>query len=264
MRILKEFKLERELPMNLKILNKSQLQIIAIIAMVCDHIAFMMPTLMLYFALKTIGRITIVIMSYFVAEGYYKTRNINKYILRMAVFAAISQLPFYLYENALNMPGDFLHFLVGLYMQRNVIFTLLVGLCLLTVWKSKAHIVIKIIAAAFAYYITRSADWRYFCLLWVMAFGMLHGDTRKQMKAALMISLLRFIVCVYPIMMSIADGQAVTLVSFIGAIIQISGVLAIPLLMMYNGKRGNAPRLAFYIFYLAHLMLLYIVKLIMF
>ncbi|MBQ2889625.1 MAG: hypothetical protein IJE41_04130, partial [Clostridia bacterium] len=39
---------------------------------------------------------------------------------------------------------------------------------------------------------------------------------------------------------------------------QLGGLLAIPLLKRYNGQKGKALRLSFYIFYPAHLIVLFI------
>ena len=71
-------------------LNKSILQLIAVLAMVIDHTALFAPVPSLYYIMHFIGRATIIIMCYFVAEGYHKTQNIGKYIIRLAIFAAIS------------------------------------------------------------------------------------------------------------------------------------------------------------------------------
>ena len=131
-------------------LTAYQLKIIAIIAMVINHFAHIVVLLpidrgvmnAMLTPMNIIGKLTIPIMCFFVAEGYYHTRNLQIYLLRMFVFAAISQIPFYLFEHDLPSSlsmfiGDFAHF--------NVIFTLLMGLLALTVWKSeKLHIALKI------------------------------------------------------------------------------------------------------------------------
>lgn len=264
----------------MKILNKSQLQLIAVIAMVIDHTAGFVTSPMLYYSMRAIGRMTIVIMSYFVAEGFYKTRNVNRYIIRMAVFAAVSQIPFYLYEHVGNFPDDFFHIIVGMCTGLNVIFTLFVSLCLLAIIKSKLHIAVKIISFVVAWKLVSYGDWKYFCLLWVLAFGLFHGSERRQMKAAAAIVLLRAIVVGMPIIaqiiaaavpasfgdviLSVArhiNGGRPTIARLCFSFAQFGGLLAIPPLMMYNGEKGSAPRYGFYIFYPAHLMVLFFIKL---
>ena len=82
-------------------LTRAQLKYLAITAMVVDHTAwgfveFMSP---LGQIMHLFGRLTLPIMCFFVAEGYRHTSNLKKYILRMAVFALITIIPFYLFFN---------------------------------------------------------------------------------------------------------------------------------------------------------------------
>ncbi len=60
------------------------LKIIAIIAMLIDHIAWaFVPTgTILGQVMHTIGRITAPIMSYFISEGFYHTHNVKKICLK--------------------------------------------------------------------------------------------------------------------------------------------------------------------------------------
>ena len=83
----------------MKELNRTQLKLIAICAMVCDHLAwgfldFYTPLAQI---LHIIGRLTIPIMCFFIAEGYRHTSNLRRYIHRMICFWLISILPFYLF-----------------------------------------------------------------------------------------------------------------------------------------------------------------------
>ena len=68
---------------NYKILDANAIKLIAIVAMTIDHIAWAVypgcphqwtPVLM-----HIIGRITMPTMCFFVAEGFFHTRNVNKY-----------------------------------------------------------------------------------------------------------------------------------------------------------------------------------------
>ena len=83
----------------MKGLDRTQLKLIAICAMVCDHVAwgfveFMTP---LGQVMHVIGRLTIPIMCFFVAEGFRHTSSRSGYIKRMALFAVVAMLPFYLF-----------------------------------------------------------------------------------------------------------------------------------------------------------------------
>lgn len=103
-------------------LTKIQLQVIAIFAMVCDHYAwafldfFSIPGQLLHI----IGRLTLPIMCFCIAEGIRQTSNLRKYICRMGIFCVISTIPFYL----------FFHKMYGY--RQNILFDLLLGLLLVT------------------------------------------------------------------------------------------------------------------------------------
>ncbi len=246
--------------MNARILNKANLQLIAIIAMVMDHTAYFAAAagyISMYYLMHIIGRITIVIMCYFIAEGYYKTRNLDKYIIRMGLFAIISQIPFYLYKSG-AVPTDFYSFAAGNYYNRNVIFTLFTALCLLTVLKSGYAVIIKLAATAAALYMVRCSDWGWACLAWVLVFAFLRDKQGYAMAGAAGIVLLRVVIQLLKLPLA---GQ-LSMVYVLNTLVQAGGVLALPLLRMYNGEKGNMNGKLFYVFYPVHLLLIYIVKLI--
>ncbi len=111
----------------MKGLDRTQLKLIAICAMVCDHVAwgfvdFMSP---LGQIMHIIGRLTIPIMCFFVAEGFRKTSNVKGYVARMATFAVVAMIPFYLFF------GEIYEY------RQNIIFDLLLGLMMLVVWENE-------------------------------------------------------------------------------------------------------------------------------
>ena len=76
----------------LKCLNATHLKIIAMVCMLLDH---MWATVMdgnLW--MTCVGRIAFPIFAFQVAEGYAHTKNFKKYLLRMFLFALISEIPY--------------------------------------------------------------------------------------------------------------------------------------------------------------------------
>ena len=72
---------------NLKVLNVFHLKVIAAISMTIDHIgAVLLPQ---YYFLRIIGRLAFPIYCFLMVNGFLHTRNIKKYIGRLAVFAVI-------------------------------------------------------------------------------------------------------------------------------------------------------------------------------
>ena len=75
-----------------QILNGTALKLIAMVSMVFDHVGdnfFPDQTWM-----RVIGRIAMPIFAFCLAEGFCHTRDRKKYLLRMGIFALISEIPF--------------------------------------------------------------------------------------------------------------------------------------------------------------------------
>ena len=79
-------------------LNANHVELIAIIAMTIDHVSDLIypgfPAEPGAMALHIVGRLTAPIMWFFVCEGYYYTRNVKRYMLRMGMFAVISHFAY--------------------------------------------------------------------------------------------------------------------------------------------------------------------------
>lgn len=104
----------------MKILNRNHLKIIAILTMLIDHIgAILFPRIEV---LRYIGRIAFPIFAFFIAEGFYYTRNKNKYIFNIALFAIITQPIYYFAFNTikLNVLFTFLFSLILMYLLDNI------------------------------------------------------------------------------------------------------------------------------------------------
>ncbi|MEG1942513.1 MAG: TraX family protein, partial [Angelakisella sp.] len=91
------------------------LKIIAIAAMLIDHIGYMFFPDMIIFRL--IGRIAFPIFAFFVAEGIRFTHDRKKYLTRLLLLAVISEIPFDLMRNGSAFSPS----------SQNVCFTLAVG-----------------------------------------------------------------------------------------------------------------------------------------
>ena len=111
-------------------LSTNTLKIWAIIAMVCDHAPYLTEALKAHyydtpwFLLHAFGRLTAPVFFYLLALGYRRTRDANKYTLRLLVFALITYVPYvwYFYYTPPNSMN---------FHELNVIFTMLFGLLLL-------------------------------------------------------------------------------------------------------------------------------------
>ena len=101
-------------------LTSFALHLLAMAFMLCDHLwAMVVPG---NDWLTDIGRIAFPIFAFMTVEGYFHTKNFRKYLLRLFIFALISEIPF-----NLVMGGRLLYPL-----HQNVLWTFLLGLGL--VW----------------------------------------------------------------------------------------------------------------------------------
>ncbi len=102
-------------------LNGLVLKIIAVVSMLLDHVAWVLyPQNML---LHDIGRLAFPIFAFLLVEGFFGTKNVRKYEIRLLVFALVSEIPFDLAFS--DTAFDFSY--------QNVFFTLLIGLVMLDV-----------------------------------------------------------------------------------------------------------------------------------
>lgn len=224
-------------------LSATALKYIAIVCMVIDHLtfAFVPPDSIPYFILRAIGRLTAPIMCFFIAEGFYKTHSVNRYLKRLAIFAAISVIPFCMFENAVNEYPPLTIASLG------VIYTLFLGLLALKTARADINIVLRIIIIVILLALSNLGDWPIYGVLYILCFGLFYGDPIKRSVA--------FAVTTLIMSLSFADGYA----SYF--FLNIAALAALPLLHFYNGERGGEQhkkfnKWFFYIFYPAHLLLI--------
>ena len=222
-----------------KTLNANTLKIIAIIAMLADHIAFgfLSPVSPFYYVLRIIGRITAPVMCFFIAEGFYHTRSVGKYMLRLFIFAVISHVPYRLLFEPKNP------------LTSSIMLPLFLGLCALWLYKNtniKKPLAYLGMLACFI--LSYTSDWSCMPVFFILLFGIFHENRHD--------ALVRFaVVCA-------VFGITATIVT--PAEWYMFGVLlSIPLLSMYSeelGKKIKALKWGFYVFYPAHMLLLFAIR----
>ena len=99
--------------------TSAALHIMAMVFMLCDHLwATVVPG---NDWLTIIGRIAYPIFAFMIVEGYFHTNSLKKYVLRLLVFAVLSEIPFNL------MMGSRISYIV----HQNVLWTFLIGIGLI-------------------------------------------------------------------------------------------------------------------------------------
>ena len=229
-------------------LSGTTIKFIAIAAMLLDHIAWaFVPTYsVLGQVMHIIGRITASVMCFFIVEGYYHTRDIEKYILRLAVFAIISHVPFVFFETGkITLSGN-----------TGVIYTLLLSLLSLIAYENIKSKPLKILAIVTLCFFSMMGDWMFIAILMTLNFARHRENFKKLAIGHILISVFTILIL----------GGLTGNIS--GMLFQLGMVLALPLIYFYNGQKGEFSvkhykfsKWLFYVFYPAHLIVLGIIKL---
>lgn len=232
-------------------LNANVLKVIAMIAMTIDHFTAVIypayPKDIGIIFLHAIGRLAAPIFWFFIAEGYFYTRNFKKYVGRILLFTVISH---FAYNFAFGIP--FIPFKTSVFNQTSIFWGFALALIALKIQdlnkpalKPWMRIIITNICCILAF----PADWSTPGALVIVSNSNNRGNFKKQMVNMLLC------VAIYSIVFFLFIDK-------VYGLLQMMVVLAIPLLKMYNGERGKMKGLKwfFYLFYPLHLILCGIVR----
>lgn len=209
-------------------LSGSTLKIIAILTMLIDHIAAILisPSEPVYMLFRLIGRLAFPIFCFLLVEGFLYTKNIKNYAFRLFLFALISEVPF-----DLAIAGNAFSFA-----QQNVFFTLFIGLTTIALFAKSTSVWIKflILIAGMLLAYFANTDYGHFGILAIVVIYILRKDKSQGITFACL--------CL----------------TFMNSL-ELSSFAILPLISSYNGKRGLSLKYIFYVFYPAHLLLLYFI-----
>lgn len=235
--------------------SSNTIKIIAAVTMFIDHMGLMLfPGVIIF---RLIGRISMPLFAFMIAEGCRYTKNKLKHFLTIFSLAVILQVVYYLYSKELEL---------------SILFTFLFSILLIyalqyfkeTLFDKDKKVYYKFLVGVLAIgsvfavrFICKNIHVDYGfrgCLLPVFA-CLLHPTQKSECK-----TLEKF------------DKQPLHLATFaIGLIylvlgsaqIQTYSLLSLAILLLYSGERGKRNmKYFFYIFYPAHLLLLEILKII--
>ena len=222
--------------------TSNQLKVLAILAMTFDHciIAFVSHESEIYQFLRLPGKLTAPIMCFLIAEGYYHTSNLGRYLGRLAGMAVVSHLPF-----TLCFDYDPWRF----WLATDVMWSLFFGLLALAAYHKKGWRLWQKAAAIGACCLcSYSADWNYIAVLMVLGFGMFYHQKNRQTAAHL----------------AVGGLYLVQGLLYEASLVARAGIFfSIPLLRRYNGRLGRKSKFikwGFYWFYPIHLIIIYFIS----
>ena len=227
----------------IRILDGTMLKIIAMVSMVFDHVGDM------FFPdsdwMRMVGRIAMPIFAFCITEGYIHTRNKNKYLMRMGIFALISEVPFDLaFDGKIGLSHQNIMLSFFLAIIALMLFDLIRGSKdeikgRYSAWRIMLGALAVIAMAVLAFLV--KADYTMFAVASVFLFYAFKDTNHfvRPIPGVAFLALTRTV------------GYYCT-----------TGLSIIPLLL-YNGKKGKGLKWLFYAFYPGHLLLLYVLKLIL-
>lgn len=215
---------------SLPLFSGSALKIIAVLSMMTDHCAYylMDGNTWAYEVMRCFGRVAFPVFAFLVAEGFAHTRNRMRYFLSLLLFAAISEVPWYLLNGA-----DGTH---------NVMFTLALGVAALAVFerlqKHGALAIAAILLVALSAEIS-GLDYGWHGIVEILVFHLFRS--KKYCQSARLLQL----AFAFPFMLHY---------SIIGAL------LACSVILLYDGTRGiirgKVAKYGFYAIYPVHLIII--------
>lgn len=227
-------------------LSGSTLKLIAITTMFIDHIGAAIfentaianrvmryregtTYVVIDLVLRLIGRIAFPIFCFLLVEGFLHTRNVKKYALRLGLFCVISEIPFDLafFQQVIHSG------------HQNVFFTLFIGLLVLA---GIRHFEKEGAANAFM---------RVVCVVAGVALARLLRTDYDAFGVCVIV--LFYIFRSRPVLRDISTMAVLVVCN----ILEVTGIIALFPIHLYNGKRGFSLKYFFYLFYPVHLLLLY-------
>ncbi|NLF79696.1 MAG: hypothetical protein GX572_00725 [Clostridia bacterium] len=218
-------------------LNASAIKYLACLFMLLDHIGMLLLPDCL--ALRGVGRLAFPLFAFMIANGYRHTSAPRRYLLRLILFA----VGFQWLCSRIVAPGTL-----------NIFATLALGLAAIwladillrqishPVWARLSALLTTALIALLAQLIHCDYGWYGIALIF-SSWLFFNGHSRLSLAWLLLTA-------AYSWDLGWPFGG-----------LQMMALLALPLIYIYNGARGNSPRWFFYVFYPAHLFLLYAIGL---
>lgn len=204
-----------------------------------------------YQAGRAVGRVAFVLFAFMAAEGFHYTRSRGKYLLRLGIFAFVSEIPF-----DLAIEGSFFT-MEG----QNVYFTLFLGvlaLCLIN--KLRGHKIAQFLGVALccvAAALLRT-DYMFMGVMLIVVFYLF----RESFICQFLVGSVTIYVGIVLIYVVRYWGWGLPFSVFLeSGMSEMYGLAAFIFIHFYNGQKGKQlPKACYYLFYPLHLLLLYGIK----
>lgn len=214
----------------------SHLKILACIFMLISHMGqtgyvYFLGHPEYYYPFMLIGRLAFPIFCFFIVQGVILTSDLKKYLLRLLIFALVSEIPF---DLAFSFGID--------YNKQNVFFTLFFGAFCVgiidIISKKNYNLVFKFII-----------NLSVLLLFMYLSFVLKTDYSYKGVLAIFLIYIGRY--------SKLFTILAILIGFYFEAYLYGVVYLSIILIILYNGKKGKMNKWFFYLFYPCHLLIIY-------
>jgi len=215
------------------------LKIIGIITMLSDHIGDAVIGHFSFFNL--IGRIAFPIFAFQSVQGYINTKNLKKHLIKLFIFACISQIPFMLFLSAFS--NEF---------ALNIFFTFFLGLLTLFVYDKCKNKILGFLFVIMSSIIAQLINFDYgaFGILLIFSFYFFRNNKLLMAVSTILLCFLKYIpnIIIMPNLY----------IHYLSCGLFTS--LSLIFILFYNKKEGPKLKYFFYVFYPLHLLILYIIS----
>jgi len=215
-------------------LTGNQLKILALIFMTADHIGYMLLPRMIF--LRCIGRLAMPVFAWMIAEGCRYTKNRTRYFLTVFAVGLLCQFVYLVFMQSLYMCV-----LITFSLSLALIFSIDNALRKRSVWSFLVMCALLSGVCYICVFLPKdlpgfSVDYGIFGVMLPVVIYIVKSKTQKLIAAAAVL-----------MMLAIHSGG-----------IQWLALLALPLIALYNGRRGKMKlKYLFYIYYPLHLAAIY-------
>lgn len=221
------------------------LKIIACFTMFIDHVGYLIfngdSSWFNY-----VGRLAFPIFAFQISEGYIHTRGIKKYLLRLSIFAFVSQIPFMLF-----------HSIIAETLGLNVIFTLFLGLVSIIVY-DKYNKFVGFSVAIFLGFIAQilKCDYGFYGVAITFLFYVFSKDKLLLSASFVVATTIKYSYLFLRYLGT--EFQAIAFQTYLPYFL--STLASLIIILLYNKKKGPNTRYLFYLFYPLHMILIYILN----
>ncbi len=204
-------------------MNSFKLKVLACILMFIDHLGAIIFINNDY--LRIIGRLSFPIFAFMIVEGYFHSKDIKKYFIRLGLFAIVPQIP---YTIAFG-PGTL-----------NIFFTLFIGLLAIFLEEKIANRFLKYLAVILLVIFAQviEVDYGFYGVLLIYIFKIFRNNFKALFFSFLILNLSVF--NLYPF--------------------QYYSIFSLIFIRLYNGQLGLRNlwvKYGFYLFYPLHILAIY-------